>query len=135
MTRIASFDVFDTLIARRCITPEAVFVRVERTYPYPGFAALRRLAETSLAGQAYTIEDIYRRLATLAGIGTGQSQAMLAAEIAAEQAESIPIAENLAQVRDGDVLVSDMYHHPATIRAARTGGASAAGGAGGDRRR
>jgi hypothetical protein len=115
MNRIASFDVFDTLIARRCITPEGVFARVERTHPMVGFAALRRLAEHSLAGQPYRITDIYARLAALAGLSAAQADALLASEIAAERAELIPIAENLQQVCDGDVLVSDMYHDPATI--------------------
>ena len=115
MNRIASFDVFDTLIARRCITPEGVFARVEHSFPMPGFAALRRLAETSLAGQPYRLADIYRRLASLTSLSTAQAEALCEAEIAAERAELIPIAENLARVRDGDVLVSDMYHDPATI--------------------
>jgi hypothetical protein len=117
MNRIASFDVFDTLIARRCITPDGVFARVEHSFPMPGFAALRRLAERSLAGQAYRLADIYRRLASLAGLTPAQAEALCQAELTAEQAELIPIAENLQRVRDGDVLVSDMYHDPATIRA------------------
>jgi hypothetical protein len=117
MNRIASFDIFDTLIARRCIAPEGVFARVEHEYPMPGFADLRRLAEASLAGQAYTLEHIYQRLAVLAGLDAAAAQALRACEIAAEQAELIPIAENLQRVRDGDVLVSDMYHAPHTINA------------------
>ena len=117
MNRIASFDVFDTLIARRCITPEGVFARVERDHPMPGFAALRWHAEASLAGQPYRLADIYNRLAALAGLTPEQAAALREAEIAAEMAELIPIAENLQRVRDGDVLVSDMYHDPSTIRA------------------
>ena len=113
---VNSFDVFDTLIARRCITPDGVFARVEREQAMPGFAALRRQAELALAGTPYGIADIYARLALLAGLSPSRADALRRAEIAAEHEELIPIAENLQRVRDGDLLLSDMYLDVGTIR-------------------
>ncbi len=113
---VNSFDVFDTLIARRCITSDSVFARMERELAWPGFARLRQAAEAALAGTEYSLADIYRGLAQLAAVPQPVVDTWREAEIAVEQAEVIPIAENLQRVRDGDLLVSDMYLDPAVIR-------------------
>ena len=114
---VDSFDVFDTLIARRCIAPDGVFARMERELAWPGFARLRRAAEAALGGSDYSLADIYRGVAQLAAVPQPVADAWREAEIAAELAEVVPIAENLQRVRDGDLLVSDMYLDAAAIRA------------------
>lgn len=116
LPRLRSFDVFDTLIARRCIEPHRVFERVARTMERPGFPAERVAAEQAVWGGPYTLEDIYRRLAEDVGLDPSYAAQLMSAELAAELDEVIPVAENLEQVRDGDLLISDMYLSERAIR-------------------
>ena len=58
-----TFDIFDTLIARRCIDPALVFEIVERKVGRPGFARARRQAEKVVSERDYTLDDIYAELA------------------------------------------------------------------------
>jgi FkbM family methyltransferase len=113
---IRSFDIFDTLIARKCIEPHLVFERVERVTQNTGFAADRLNAERRIAHRPYTLDDIYNELVEIRGWSQTERDAVQAAEIDAELDGVIPIAENLAQVRDGDVAVSDMYLPESVIR-------------------
>jgi hypothetical protein len=39
---INSFDIFDTLVARRCVLPDEIFRLVERRTGYSGFAEVRK---------------------------------------------------------------------------------------------
>ena len=111
---VNSFDVFDTLIARRCVAAEQVFHKLEIQHGLPGFAAARRAAEIAVSGPDLTLGAIYRELASRIAIDPANA---MQAEIEAELAEVIPIADNLARVRDGDLLLSDMYLPAETIRA------------------
>ncbi|MES1265673.1 MAG: FkbM family methyltransferase, partial [Variovorax sp.] len=113
---IRSFDIFDTLIARKCIDPRQIFERVERVLQLDGFAGDRLAAEQKVAQGPYDLDDIYDELAKIRGWGQAERDAARAAEIEAEFEAVIPIAENLAQVRDGDIAVSDMYLPEAVIR-------------------
>ncbi|MBV9510322.1 MAG: hypothetical protein JO303_08595 [Caulobacteraceae bacterium] len=114
--RINSFDVFDTLIARRCIEPHRIFDQIEAACSLAGFAAARRAAETAVAAGPYVLADIYARLAQDLGLPAAEGERLMALEIEAELAAVMPIAENLAQVRDGDLLISDMYLGEEVIR-------------------
>lgn len=116
LPRLRSFDVFDTLIARRCIEPHRVFDRVARTMERPSFPAERIAAEQAVWGGPYTLADIYGRLAEDTGLEPSYVISLMSAELAAELEEVIPIAENLAQVSDGDLLISDMYLSEQAIR-------------------
>ncbi|MGC9221519.1 MAG: hypothetical protein ACP5H2_09260 [Solirubrobacteraceae bacterium] len=111
---VRSFDIFDTLIARRCIEPLRVFGIVEDRSGIADFAKLRRRAELDVAHQPYTLTDIYARLSTLLAVDADGLLRLQALEIEVESEQVIPIAENLRQVRHGDLLVSDMYL-PATV--------------------
>jgi FkbM family methyltransferase len=113
---IRSFDVFDTLIARNCIDPHRIFDRVEQLTQNAGFAGDRLSAEQSISNRTYNLDDIYDELTKIRGWSQAQRDAAQAAEIAAEMDAVIPIAENLADVRDGDVAVSDMYLPERVIR-------------------
>ena len=111
-----SFDIFDTLIARRCIRPVAVFEEVERRCGASGFAALRQVAERAVEANEYTLADIYSALARMASLDATVAQALMAHEIAVELEMVVPMAENLALVRDDSLLITDMYLPEPTIR-------------------
>jgi FkbM family methyltransferase len=114
---VNSFDVFDTLIARRCIDPLLVFEAVEGTTGVAGFAAIRREVEVALSGSSPTLADIHAGIADRLGLDAAAAAALTKAEIDAELDQVIPIAENLARVTDGDLLLSDMYLPTNVIRA------------------
>jgi FkbM family methyltransferase len=114
---INCFDVFDTLISRRCIDPLRVFAAMEAELRIPGLAALRREAELAVSGPGLTFDAIHAELAGRLGPASPGKEALQQAEVRAELGQAIPIAENLAHVRDGDMLVSDMYLPAGVIRA------------------
>lgn len=107
---VRSWDVFDTLIARRCGTYDAIFEIMGITLG-PDFRTKRIRAE-ALARDSKTdisIDDIYDEIQRMMSWNSEERQRALELEISTEFANVIPIAENMALVRDGDVLVSDMY--------------------------
>jgi hypothetical protein len=114
--RLDSFDVFDTLIARRCIEPHRVFEKLERRSGIEAFAERRRLAEAAVAAGPYGLADIYARLGQDLGLSEAVTHRLMELEIEAELEEVVPIAENLAKVNDGDLLISDMYLGETVIR-------------------
>ncbi len=97
---VRTFDLFDTLIARRCIHPLKIIEQLEIRLNQPGFAARRIQAEQELAGTQYTLEDIYRRLDMLDEMKI---------ELQLEKENIVPIIETLSKVEANDVIVSDMY--------------------------
>jgi FMN phosphatase YigB (HAD superfamily) len=111
-----SFDIFDTLIARRCIWPAAVFDEIERRSGHAGFAAARRRAEQALGDQEYTLADIHAVLAPALQLGADQAQALLALEIEVELDAVIPVADAIALVEADSLLITDMYLPEAVIR-------------------
>ena len=58
---LRTWDIFDTLIARRCIFPQRVFELVEQRIGFKGFAQLRLRAEQLIQqiGINYKLDDIY----------------------------------------------------------------------------
>jgi FMN phosphatase YigB (HAD superfamily) len=111
-----SFDIFDTLIARRCIWPGAIFEAVEQRSGRAGFAATRRWAEQALGDQEYTLADIYGVLARALGLGLDEANALLALEIEAELENVIPVADAIARVQADSLLITDMYLPEPVIR-------------------
>jgi len=114
---VRTFDIFDTLIARRCIHATEVFEAVERHQQTPGFAAARVAAERSVEHGEYTIVDIYRELQTRCAYSDEKLQALMAAELQEELANAIPIADHVSRVTAESILVTDMYLPPDVIRA------------------
>ena len=102
-----SFDIFDTLIARKCIWPQAIFSLVEQRIGSPGFATLRIRAEAELQGTEHTLDDIYRRMISNGGMDVEFAERARTMELATELENVIPIAAQLQRVRDGDLLISD----------------------------
>jgi len=67
---VNSYDVFDTLITRRCIDPKIIFAQVEKRERVEGFARARIEAEASLAGKGYNFDEIY--------LGAGAAEGLVA---------------------------------------------------------
>src|SRR5260221_213730 len=113
-----SFDVFDTLIARRCVDPRHVLDKLAACAGIPVLAAARLAADRQLGaeGRPYTLTEIWQQVGQALGLDTPTIQRLMALEIAIEHEEVIPIPENIALVRDGDVLVSDTYLPVEVIR-------------------
>lgn len=109
---VRSFDLFDTLVARRCHEPAVVFQVMEHRGNMKGFVPYRRAAEARLYGRSYTLADIYQQLASDAGLDAELANRLMNLEIEIEREMLFPIAEVCAAVRHGDIVVSDMYLPP-----------------------
>ena len=90
-TPIRTHDLFDTLIARRCVDPNKIGLTEE-------FYDRRRKAELEVCDQPYTLLDVYQRL--------GEPN-LLQRELDLEAQCLFPIAEMVAKVQPGDLIVSD----------------------------
>lgn len=115
--RVTTHDIFDTLIARRCIEPVGVFAEMEARSGRPGLAQARRAAEAAVAHGPYTLDDIHRRLAADLALGADEAAALRALELNTELDNVLPIADELARVTQESVLISDMYLPAEHIRA------------------
>lgn len=104
--RVRSWDVFDTLIVRSTLHPEDIFRRVEEAVQMPGFYDLRIRAQRE---SNQTWEGIYDQFQRLSGCSTARRLEVQEAELAMERRSASVIHENTSRVRDGDILVSDMY--------------------------
>lgn len=114
-TTVSSFDMFDTLIARRCVSPLALLAEVGAACGRRDFVAARLAAEQRCACEgSYDIFTIYRKLSAIGYCEDSQARLLMKAEIDAEFENAIPIAENIAAVRDHDLVLSDMFL-PASI--------------------
>ncbi|MCM1235769.1 MAG: CDP-glycerol glycerophosphotransferase family protein [Ruminococcus flavefaciens] len=136
--KLYSFDIFDTLISRKCMYPTTVFCYVQdkmRTsadqyplYLMKDFSTIRRWCEANvrefykksvalrkderLEIQLY---EIYDRMAELYHLSKRQKEQLMAWEIEGELSVTIPVQENIAWLKqlrsEGNevVLISDMY--------------------------
>jgi glycosyltransferase involved in cell wall biosynthesis len=104
-----SFDLFDTLVARRCVHPHTIFDIVERASGCAGFAKARRAAEAEISAGSYTLDDIYRRLAEHHDVSAPEADRLKALELETEAANLFPIVQHCREVGSDDVIVSDMY--------------------------
>lgn len=111
-----SFDIFDTLITRRCVRPELVFAEVERRSGHAGFMAARLWAERSVADQDYQLADIHALAAQALKLDNAQAHALMAMEIAVELENVVPVADAIAQVQNDSLLITDMYLPEPVIR-------------------
>ncbi|QDT55849.1 hypothetical protein Pan44_38970 [Caulifigura coniformis] len=124
-TRIASFDVFDTVLVRRVSVPSTLFDEIVSGSKLSGnadvgreFARRRKEAEAAASAETGgnpTLAEIYRVLQAATGLSDSERESLLRAEIEVES-QSIfanPVAMKLIQDerRRGAhvVFVSDMY--------------------------
>jgi hypothetical protein len=113
MSRVVkSWDVFDTLLARRCFEPHGVFDKMGEILRVPSFRQLRQQSE---AASDFTFSGIYKELQTRAGLSDEVRAQTAQLELHIERQEGYLIPETCQQVEDGDILVSDMYLDGATI--------------------
>jgi hypothetical protein len=106
-----SFDLFDTLIARRCLDPLSLYAMVEQHAGLPGLAQARSQAGHALwsASQDHSTLDIY----TLAvrELKAQVSAADLAQlEFECELEQCIPVRRHLEQLTPRSLIISDMHH-------------------------
>jgi hypothetical protein len=107
---ICSFDLFDTLVARRCHDPIAIFHRVEIVSGVANFAEARRTVESELFDRGdYALNDIYQALGTRLGLSADTLKLLRALELAEEWDNLFPITEMIERVGPDDIIVSDMY--------------------------
>lgn len=112
-----SFDVFDTLIARRCIEPHEVFRIVELRSGVKGFADARIAAERAVYHRQYGLVDIYGELQTRCGLSDEHRDALMTQELEVELETVLPINENLAALNNESLLITDTYLPEGFIRA------------------
>ena len=107
---VYSWDVFDTLISRRCGSSFGIFDLMGAVYG-EAFRAARVSSEdiARASRQEISLEDIYDQLQSSLGWSDEERQRAIDIEIGLEFENVIPITENISRVRDGDIVVSDMY--------------------------
>ena len=108
---INSFDAFDTIIAHRSGELHTVLTKLESRANQPDLARQRQTADRTLGakGHPYDLQAIWNEVGRTMGLDTTAVTRLMHLEIRLEHEEVIPIAETLALVGDGDVLVSDSY--------------------------
>lgn len=107
---VQTFDLFDTLVARYCVDPLAVFDVVEAKARAKGFARLRQSLEADLWRSGnYTLDDVYAKLAEATGWPERLIERLKMLELAEEWDNLFPIQEMVARVRHDDLIISDMY--------------------------
>ena len=113
-----TWDIFDTLIARRCISPINVFKIMEQATQMTGLTDARIAAESNLInrGENYTLDDIYNELNNISELTKSSCQILKEIECQVEIEQAIPITENILKVKSGDILISDMYLPEEIIR-------------------
>ena len=132
-TRIASFDVFETLLVRRAGSPDAIFLMLGNRLRHRGlidctpevFARARkssaRRAERNI-GQRCTLQDIYRELASSLSLSEATTNQLMRVEHSLEADLLQPVPEGAQRVKaarqrgDRIVFLSDMYLTSAFIQ-------------------
>lgn len=125
---VVSFDVFDTLLMRRCLEPTDVFALIEREAKRRGllpqdvpFAKQRILAERALYPSQPTLADIYARLMRDTGLAEDTAKELRALELAEEEHQLVPRTAMLDLLHEAQAMgktvcvTSDMYLGGQTI--------------------
>jgi hypothetical protein len=101
-----SFDVFDTLVGRRTVNNDAILTQLgmEKNIMW-NFLSKRKAADTG----SRSLKQIYEALANEGVIEPKDIDWFVQREIDLEISLAFPITRNIKRVKDGDVLVSDMY--------------------------
>ncbi len=109
-TKVQSFDLFDTLVARRCYDPLEIFRIVERKAGFANFADKRHRTEMSIFGhRTYGIDDIYNMMVADAFLTEKQANVLKWMELEEEWDHLFPIGDVVARVNAEDIIISDMY--------------------------
>lgn len=100
-----SFDVFDTLLARRNLNSEPIWAHLQQEFALSDFITRRKAADTGTRG----LYEIYSKLVDEGVVPFNLMNTIYRREIELEIESAIPIQENLNRVQHGDLLISDMY--------------------------
>jgi hypothetical protein len=111
MQKINSYDVFDTLLARRFVNNDPILASMEGIVEIKGFAAARKAADTG----SRSLLEIYQALVSDGVVPPDALHAIYRLEIELEKRHVVGIPKNINQVNDGDLLISDMYLSAADI--------------------
>ena len=104
---VQSFDFWDTLVAREVKRPIDIFEYMRLDYALPvDFQQQRMRAEQRSSG---SFDSIYDQLQIQYGWSDAYKQYVKHLEIITEIKYIIPVRENLRRVKEGDIIVSDMY--------------------------
>lgn len=106
MYTVNSFDIFDTLLARTVRDPTDIFDIIEKTLNYDNFKTLRLTAQWN---SDQTMDSIYQQFKLLTGESDDKIKVLRSFELKTEMENTIPIISNILKIKDGDILVSDMY--------------------------
>lgn len=104
---INSFDVFDTLMVRWYKEPDTIFKELESEFGIPDFVYIRKTAEHIRRNE--TIESIYESLKQITNLDSDLISTIMNREIDLEIKMAMPIQRMLDKVKDGDLIISDMY--------------------------
>lgn len=113
---LQTFDIFDTLIARRCIEPRQVFQEVEARTGVVGFVAARIQAELQVHDREYTLGDVYLQLRRSLSITELAAEELMQTEVLVELENVLPIAQHIQELPQDAVLITDMYLPVPVIR-------------------
>ena len=102
---IKSWDVFDTLIGRKCHYPSEIFKLVQMKSNINNFHEIRTKCERSTLS---TYDDIYDEMKKY--LSLNEVSMLKDMEFNLELENTFPIQENIDKVNDGDILVSDNYY-------------------------
>lgn len=141
MSKLYSFDIFDTIVTRRTATPVGIFSLIENQLKndnysdYPlflreNFFIIRKEAEAYTRDfkfriygeQEISIDDIYSVMQNNYSLTQEQVSRLINLEIDTEIKNIVPIDENIEKVKTllgkgfKVVLISDMYHSQETLR-------------------
>lgn len=107
-----SYDLFDTLIARRCVSPLALFEQVQQQSDIKGLAQARAAEghRLWLDKKAHTTPTMYEAALTSLGQLKTKAANLASMEYAVELRESLPIRRHLASLQMSDLVISDMHH-------------------------
>jgi hypothetical protein len=100
-----SFDVFDTLLARRNLNSDPIWHHLQQEFGIDNFVTCRKAADTG----ARNLEEIYNKLVDEGVVSYKLRNTVYRRELELEIESAIPIQENLDRVQHGDLLISDMY--------------------------
>lgn len=103
-----SFDIYDTIIARNTYNPTDIFDIIEKTFPYNNFKLLRIESEKK---SPITIDSIYNEFKKITNEPDDIINKLKQFEIDTEIKNSYLIIPTYNLVKDGDILISDMYYN------------------------
>jgi hypothetical protein len=110
--KLRTFDLFDTLIARRCVSPLLVYQQVENKAKLPGLADARSQAghQLWLSQTPHNTADIYQLALRALPQTPLNAQELAQLEYDVELQECIPVLQALSQLDRQAVIISDMHH-------------------------